>query len=287
MGKRIDEDQRDNYYKNLLNHPILSRTDERETLELVAKGDVKAREKMVLHNLRLVFSIAAKSKSSLPLDDCFSAGCEAIYRALDKFDLSKNMRFSTYATPWIKQFIRRASFDIDALYLPENVRSLIKLKKEFYTRYSQHYGDNPSNDLIKEHLHKNIWQITTDEILEFAMTYNGSYSFNLLEPYLALSSADNTENTAMNNTMASEIHNILEKILTPREHYILMYRYGMNKKENPDDDAGRDEGVVTHKAIGEKLGLTRQRVQQIETAILRKLRSHFGELYDNSDSNGV
>ncbi len=283
----MDKDQRDNYYKNLLNHPILSYAEERKTLELVAKGNIAAREKMVLHNLRLVFDIAARSKSSLSLDDCFGAGCEALYRALNKFDLSKGERFSTYATPWIKQFIRRASFGIDALRLPENVHSLLKLKNEFYIRYSQQYGAEPSKNLIKEHLRKNIWQITTDEILEFAIYYSGSYSFDPLEPRLTLLSLDNTENTVVDNTMASEIHDILEKVLTPREHYILMHRYGLDGKGSPDDGTGRDEGVVSHKAIGEKLGLTRQRVQQIEAQVLRKLRRHFGKLYDSSDSNGI
>ncbi len=283
MGKGID-DPKNEYYKNLLNHPILSHSEERETLKLVAIGNIAAREKMVLHNLRLVFNIAARNKSDLPLDDKFGAGCEALYRALDKFDLSKGERFSTYAVPWIKQFIRRAGFDTDPLQLPENVHGLLKKRDKFCIGYLQQHGIKPSKDLIKEHIRKNIWQVTTDVILEFAATYNGTHLYNPLLDYFIATSKDNVENEVVNNVIASEIHNTLESILTPREHYILMCRYGLNGKINPDDHTGKDKDMVSHKAIGEKLGLTRQRVQQIEVKVLQKLRKHFEQdLYDRSD----
>ncbi|HEC65147.1 MAG TPA: RNA polymerase subunit sigma-70, partial [bacterium] len=90
----MDEGQR-SYYKYLLNHPILSHTEEKETLKLVAKGDTVAREKMVLHNMKLVYQIAWKSNNHLPLDDRFQAGILGLYKALDKFNLAKGKRFST------------------------------------------------------------------------------------------------------------------------------------------------------------------------------------------------
>ncbi len=284
MGKGID-DPRNEYYKNLLNHPILSHSEERETLKLVAIGNIAAREKMVLHNLRLVFNIAAKNKSDLPLDDKFGAGCEALYRALDKFDLSKNMRFSTYAVPWIKQFIRRASFNSDSLSLPENIRGLLKKRDDFCIDYLHQHGISPSKSLLKNHLRKNMWQTTTDEALEFAISYKGTHLFNPLEPYFSITASDKVEKKAMDNITASEIHNILESILTPTEHYILMHRYSLNGKINPSDYAGRDEAIVSHRSIAHKLGVTRQRVQQIEVRILRRLKKYFEQehLYDRSD----
>ena len=280
----MDEGQR-SYYKHLLNHPILSHIEEKETLKLVAKGDTTAREKMVLHNLRLVFNIAAKSKNHLPLDDRFGAGCEALYRALDKFDTSKGGRFSTYATPWIKQFIYRASIDSDPLRLPENVHSLLKDRDKFSLAYLQQYGTKPSKDLIKNHIRKNIWQITTDTILEFAATYNGTYLYDPLDNYLVVTSKDNVEDEVMNDIIASEIHRILENILTPVEHYILMYRYGLNNKTNPNDRTGRDKAIVSHRSIADKLEITRQRVQQIEAKVLQTLKEYFEQenLYHSGD----
>ncbi len=282
MGKGIDEGQRD-YYKHLLNHPLLSHGEEREILELVANGNIAAREKMVLHNLRLVFNIAAKNKSDLPLDDKFGAGCEALYRALDKFDLSKGERFSTYATPWIKQFIRRASLDTDILRLPENVHGLLKERDKFYLTYLQEYGIRPSNNLIKEHISKNIWQITTDAILEFAVTYNGTRLYNPLETYFSIVSRDNVENKVVDTITAYEIHDILENILTSHEHYILMWRYGLNGKIDPNAHLGKNDNVSL-KFIANKLGLTRERIRQIEAEILKKLKRYFEQyLHDKSD----
>ncbi len=280
----MDEGQRDEYYKHLLNHPILSHIEERETLELVANGNVAAREKMVLHNLRLVFKIAVRNKSDLPLDDKFSVGCEALYKALDKFDLSKGERFSTYAVSWIKQFIRRASLGTDLLQLPENVHSLLEERDRFYLAYLQEHGIGPNKNLIKEHIRKNIWQITTDTILEFAATYNGTHLYNPLKPYFSIASQDNVENKVMDTITAYEIHDILENILTPREHYILMYRYGLNGKTDPNTHLGKNDNASL-KFVANKFGVTRERIRQIEAEVLEKLKRYFERenLYHSSD----
>ncbi len=278
----MDEGQRDSYYKNLLNHSILSRAEERETLELVAKGDIAAREKMVLHNLRLVFDIAAKNKSDLPLDDKFNAGCEALYRALDKFDLSKGKRFSTYAVPWIRQSIQRAEFDASLLRLPQNIKELLEERERFSKIYSQKNGIYPHKDLIKDHLQRSVTQKATDNILEFAATYNGTYLFDIANPPFVLSDSANIEDDIINKMKSLKLQRILEKILDTREHIVLSIRYELNGQI--DSRSTYKNGKVTLMFIAKRLGITGERVRQIEVEAMKKLRDYFERnLHDRSN----
>lgn len=289
MEEGIDDSWQNKSYSHLLKHPILSHSEERKTLELVAKGDATAREKMVLHNLRLVYSIAAKVSSSLPFDDRFQAGIEGAYKALSKFDLSKGERFSTYAIWWIRQSIQRASSESSLLKLPENAKELLRDREQFCTNYLREHNAYPNADLIKTHLQKNTRQRVSDTVLEFVSTYNGTYLSNLLDfsppPNIHHNSV---ENEVIEHMSSLEIQSILEKILTFREHTILMIRYGLSSKVNPEDLCLTRNNKVPLKTIAEKFGYTRERIRQIESEALRKLKEYFEqELHDRSDSNSI
>lgn len=277
----MDEDQ--NYhYKNLLNHPILGHREERETLRLSATGSSEAREKMVLHNMRLVYREAGISNSYIPFDDRFQAGILGLYKALSKFDITKGLRFSTYAVPWIRQSIQRAELAASLLRLPQNIKELLKEREKFSKIYSQKNGIDPHKNLIKDHLQKSVTQKASDSILEFVATYNGTYLFDIADPPFVLSDGANIEDDIVNKMKSLEFQRILEKILDTREHIVLAIRYELNGQI--DCRSTRKDGKVTLLFIAKRLGITGERVRQIEVEAMEKLKNYFEQnLHNRSD----
>ncbi len=236
--------------------------------------------------MKLVYREAGISNSYIPFDDRFQAGILGLYKALSKFDLTKGLRFSTYAVPWIRQSIQRAELDASLLRLPQNIKELLKERERFSKIYSQKNGIYPHKNLIKDHLQKSVTQKATDNILEFAATYNGTYLFDIADPPFVLSDGANIEDDIINKMKSLEFQRILEKTLDTREHIVLSIRYELNGQI--DYRSTRKNGKVTLLFIAKRLGITGERVRQIEVEAMGKLKNYFEQnLHNRSNQNNV
>ena len=282
----------DQYIEGFLSAPLLSSAEEielgrclslaRDAMDTLAAGDTgsdsrlheiimhgsKARHRMIVSNLRLVVSIAREYErvSKLDLPDLVHEGILGLIRAVEKFDFTKGFRFSTYATWWIQQAITRAVIDKGALvcYPARMVEDLRKLRTAMRMLTRMHPDREPSSQEIAEELE---WE---PEKVQFFLNLATS---SLISLYTAV--ATDTEVTfgdllespepeptklIMDVERAAIIESMLAE-LTQREREILVMRFGLDEDEE-----------ITLENIGQRFGLTRERVRQIQEKALTKLR---------------
>ena len=145
---------------DLLDHPVLSRVEESRLLKIVTHSDSprqreRAVERLARHNMRLVESIARKYSppSSMSRDHLFAAGLEGLHKAIRKFDLSKNVRLSTYATNWIRQSVTREIEDFGhTIRIPSHMNQAISRERRARTELSSWTGTEPSDEKLAEPL---------------------------------------------------------------------------------------------------------------------------------------
>jgi RNA polymerase primary sigma factor len=223
---------------------------------------------MFMANLGLVNSVANKYQNrGLDFDDLVAEGYFGLMTAVEKFDWRRGNRFSTCATPWIMQSIGRAiQKQARTIYLPDHAGSnLNKMKKES-ERLLQALGRNPTDEEIADRLGwtkkqvRSIKDIPLDTVsLDTpAGEEDGDASLaDFIQDRTALNPAD----TAVSSQLKEELRATLS-VLTPREARILEMRYGLI------------EGCeMTLEAVGKKVGVSRERVRQLEKMALRHLRS--------------
>lgn len=247
--------------------PLLSEEEERTLGEKSARGDTEARKKLSESNLRLVVSLAKHyTGRGIPLMDLIQEGNMGLMRAAEKYDYTKENRFSTYASWWIKEAMQRAidqqSREIRVpVHVAENMKRVQKAARELQQKtgrdatpaeIAEKLGDKTEEDV------KNIINYLQSPVsLESPVGDDGENSLgDLVE--------DRTEPTpeeAVNALVQQEeVKELLEK-LGERERQVLCLRYGLG-----------EEKPRTLEEIGEILGVTRERVRQIEGRALEKLR---------------
>ena len=139
------------YLDSLRNIPLLTQEEECELMKKIEKGDKQARQDMITHNLRLVVSIAKKYQTQMELLDLIQEGNIGLMKALDKFDYTKEYKFSTYATWWIRQSISRAIADKKrTVRLPVHVVDKLSRIKRELAKYESKYGKAPSRKELAE-----------------------------------------------------------------------------------------------------------------------------------------
>lgn len=255
------------YLKDIRKLPLLSAEEEKELARRIKKGDKKARERMIKSNLRLVINIAKKySYLGVPMMDLIEEGNLGLMKAVKKFDPDKGFRFSTYAAWWIKQFITRAVANQGKtvripVYIMEMLMRYQKVKKQLI----QKLGRNPrTNEIAKKmdlpvsrvrqlsHMASNITSLNTP------IGETGDSEFmDLIEDDNIANSVDELSKFLLHE----RIEGLLKK-MTSREEKILRLRFGLNEKEEKH----------TLKDTAKHFGITRERVRQIESACMEKLR---------------
>ena len=247
--------------------PLLSEEEERSLGEKSARGDEEARRKLSESNLRLVVSLAKRyTGRGVPLMDLIQEGNMGLMRAAQKYDYTKENRFSTYASWWIKEAMQRAidqqSREIRVpVHVAENMKRVQKTGREL----QQSLGRDVTPKEIAEKLGdkteeevKNILNYLQSPVsLETPVGDDGENSLgDMVE--------DRTEPTpeeAMNALVQQQEVKELLETLSDRERQVIRLRYGLD-----------DEKPHTLEEIGEILGVTRERVRQIEARALEKLR---------------
>lgn len=255
------------YLKEIRTIPLLTPEEEISLSKRIKKGDEHARKQMIRSNLRLVINIAKRYMYlGIPLLDLIEEGNLGLMKAVDRFNHKKGYRFSTYAAWWIKQAITRSISDQAKLirvpvYMNELIAKWKKTKERLTQKLRRPPTDNEISDRMRISAEKkeqiNFWLSATTSSLEAPISEEGdSQVMDLVED----------ETTAPPD---AEIEHLLDKervtnlleIMNERERGVLDMRFGLID--------GRSHTLAE---IAKKLGISRERVRQIEDTALKKLR---------------
>ena len=259
------------YLDSLRNIPLLTQEEECELMKKIEKGDKQARQDMITHNLRLVVSIAKKYQTQMELLDLIQEGNIGLMKALDKFDYTKEYKFSTYAKWWIRQSISRAIADKKrTVRLPVHVVDKLSRIKRELAKYESKYGKAPSRKELAEitgydqELLDTYYLLNTDTV-SLDMPSKPSEMGEEMDPIGEIiedKTIAGVEDSAINNMLNEEIMAILPKILKPVEVEVIQKRFGFN-----------GETRMTLEEIGQQRGVTRERIRQIEAMAIAKLKA--------------
>ena len=260
------------YLSDIQKFDLLSKEEEYELLKRIREdNDEQARQLLILSNLRLVISTAKKSLGNgLPLIDLISEGNIGLIKAINKFDYEKGHRFSTYAVWWIKQSIKKAIINIGRdIRIPSYKYEQLSKVNKVIKDYTAIHGEAPSTEYIAKEVDlKESKVILLLGEFQDIMSLNETIGDNIyLEDIIGKN--DDVEDKIIKEDQLIEMKDLLEKVLNERERMILEYRYGLY-----------DNKIHTLKEIGEQMGITRERVRQIEKKAITKLKEHLEEYKD-------
>jgi RNA polymerase primary sigma factor len=255
------------YLAEISRIPLLSREEEQVLSARVRAGDTQAKQRMVEANLRLVVQIARRYLNrGLPLPDLIEEGNLGLIRAVEKFDPDRGTRFSTYATWWIRQAVVRAlANQARTIRLPVHVEMLLARYMREHRRLTQVLGRAPGTAELAATL--GISEQEVEELEEVRQqpvsldTPVGGERHSTLGDMIADRTADPGDSFASLFRDRSELVSVLDD-LAANERTVLRRRFGL--EGDPPE---------TLEAIGQRLKLSRERVRQIESAGIRKLRS--------------
>jgi len=263
----LSDDSVKMYLREIGRVPLLNAKQEIELARRIKEGDIEAKRKLVRHNLRLVVSIAKKYiNRGLPFLDLIQEGNLGLIRAAEKFDPERGYKFSTYATWWVRQGITRSLSDKSrTIRVPVHMVETINKFKKVARRLGQLFDRRPTEEELAQ-----VMEVSTQKIKEIVAAMRTPVSLEApinneedgkLEDFIA-DSSDNIhpELCATDQLLANDILKVLET-LTPKEKAVVQLRFGI--------DSGQER---TLEEVGRLLGITRERVRQLEFRALKKLR---------------
>src|SRR5512146_1199924 len=266
-GEAAEVDAITAYLREIGRVPMLSHAQEIDLAQRIEAGDKDAVQQFVLANLRLVVSIAKRYVGrGLSLLDLIQEGNIGLMRAVQRYDWRRGHRFSTHATWWIRQAISRAVADKGrTIRLPVYVNTALNRVRRERQRLVQEMGRDPTEQELADALGMDV-----ERLHELEAAPGAPISLELpvgedeeqeLGDVLADENSTSPEEVATTRTMKQEVQDVLEDVLTPRERLVLQLRFGLgNGHTYPLEQVGR------------QLGITRERVRQIEAGALAKLR---------------
>ena len=254
------------YLKEIGKVPPLTQEEENELSRRVKEGDAEAARRLAEANLRLVVSIAKHyAGRGMLLSDLIQEGNLGLMKAVDKFDYQKGYRFSTYATWWIRQAITRAIADQGrTIRIPVHMVETVNRLRKTSRILTQELGREPTPDELAQKLQMPKEQVT--EILRIMMepvsleTPVGDEEDTHLGDFMPDLAFPPPSEEASYRVMRAQLLEVLST-LTERERKVLELRFGLEDGE-----------VHTLEEVGEEFHVTRERIRQIESKALRKLR---------------
>jgi RNA polymerase primary sigma factor len=263
--RKITQDSLSSYLAEVRRRPIPMPEEEVELGRRIQTGDEEALHELVERNLRFVVQVAGKYKGyGLPLADLINEGNLGLMHAATKFDPERGVRFITYAVWWIRQAIMHALAEGgNAVRLPlKQAEALSKLRQKF-EEMRQEQGTEPTVEELAK-----VLELRPEEVEDLLRVYRPQLSLDApirndseatQLDFMQSRSIPSSEDAFFHASMINEVHDLLEH-LDPREVKILRARFGFD---------GRPKSLA---AIGRDLGLSRERVRQIESRARSKLR---------------
>lgn len=263
MGQLLDPTRQ--YLDEIGGSPLLTADEERHFARLVQRGDERARQRMIESNLRLVVKIARRYVNrELPLLDLIEEGNLGLIRAVEKFDPERGFRFSTYATWWIRQTIERAIMNQSrTVRLPVHIIKEINSCLRAARRLHMASGMRPTMQAIAEHLHRDVADVERLMSLHKRVTLRaGGKDAEIDEPIdrLPARRAIEPSRRAQVDDMQDAVDGCLGE-LSARQRAVVERRFGLHGYPR-----------ATLEQIGAEIGVTRERVRQIQLDALKKLR---------------
>ncbi|MCE9530240.1 MAG: RNA polymerase sigma factor RpoD/SigA [Planctomycetes bacterium] len=253
------------YLREINETSLLTADEEKELAYRIATGDTEARDQMVRANLRLVVNIArGYTGKGLALQDLIEEGNLGLLRAVEGFDPTMNTRFSTYASYWIKQSIKRALVNTaKTIRIPAYMVELLAKWRRATNQLQDEFGRPPTHEETARFL--GLPKKKLSIIKKAIRVYNSAPQTDQadtgwsIDEMLMDGRTKTPDNEMVESDDLKQVLHLLDK-MDPREATVLRMRFGLN-----------DEEPKTLKEIGESLGLTRERVRQIESEALAKL----------------
>jgi RNA polymerase primary sigma factor len=256
------------YFARIGNDKLLTHQEEIDLSKRAKKGDEAARNRLIEKNLRLVVSVAKKSRGrGLPFEDLIQEGNIGLMKAVGKFDSDRGFRFSTYATWWIRQAVLRAVADKGrTIRVPVHISDKMRKMARTYNELWAELERAPSDEAVAERLG---WSV--EDIREVKDAMPGTTSLNQpltsdegsseLGEIIEDERSSDTPSTVMSEMEISELGEAVDR-LPERYRYVLVRRYGLDEKD-----------PATLAELSDELELSRERIRQLQLKAVDLLKS--------------
>jgi len=254
------------YLRQIAQYPLITPAQEIKLAARIKRGDKKATAEMIRANLRLVVKIARDyANLGLPLLDLISEGNIGLMKAVDRFDPQKGGKLSTYASWWIKQSIKRALANQGkTIRLPVHLVDKIAKVRRVSSQMTEELGREPTDEELAEEIGMLATKITAlksaairPTSLDQPIGDDDSTEFGEI---VGDEAADDPFETLRDKDLRAEVGELMD-VLDDRERRIINQRFGLDGQK-----------PLTLEEVGEKFGVTRERIRQLQNIALNKLR---------------
>ncbi|HIF9411773.1 TPA: RNA polymerase sigma factor RpoS [Photobacterium damselae] len=265
----FDNDVIQLYLKDIALKPLLTKDEEILYSRKALVGDAKSKKVMIESNLRLVVSIAKKYRGSgMQLSDMIDEGNIGLITAVEKFDPERGFRFSTYATWWIKQTIERAIHNqARTIRLPVHVSKEINTILRTHKQLMKINNSEPTHEEVADELDKSVEDISAllsydAPVMSFDQTISSEDSNSQTMASFISDDSDNGPDAQIDKNDIQKLTLTMLEGLNPRDREILCRRFGLMGYE-----------AQTLQQVAEEVGLTRERIRQLQVSSLNKLKN--------------